>query len=112
MKLPAETKGHYTVWVSQPGQRVRAARYAVDGDRLVVFGDEDGFSDLREGDRVFATINELHSGPPLVTFPVTVHELGGDDVSLGVFADVVGHRQLATTYDGAKATRRLIALQA
>jgi hypothetical protein len=112
MKLPAETKGHYTVWVSQTGHHVGTARYAVDGESLVVFGDDGDLRDLREGDRVFATINELHSGPPLVTFPVTVHELRPDEVSLGVFADVVGHRRLATSYEAARESRRLLALQA
>jgi hypothetical protein len=110
MALPAATKGHYSVWISRPGHRATAERYAVDGDKLVVFGDG-RLSDLHDGDRVAATINELHSGPPLVTFTVTVHELAPDEVGLGVFGDVVGHRQLTTTYAQAKATRRLLALQ-
>lgn len=46
-----------------------------------------------------------------MTFPVTVHELAAGDVALGVFADVVGHRQLTTTYEQARADRRLLALQ-
>ena len=110
MALPAETKGHYSVWISRPGHRTSGERYAVDGDKLIVFGD-DTLADLHDGDRVSATINELHSGPPLVTFPVTVHELGANEVGLGVFADVVGHRQLTTSYDKARASRRLLALQ-
>lgn len=108
--LPAETKGHYTVWVSRPGHRPSGERYVVDGERLVVFGDQ-ALADLHEGDRVSATINELHSGPPLVTFPVTVHELASDEIGLGVFADVVGHHQLSTTLERARETRRLLALQ-
>ena len=110
MALPAEIKGHYSVWISRPGHRATGERYAVDGDNLVVFGD-DRLSDLHDGDRVTATINELHSGPPLVSFPVTVHELAPEEVGLGVFGDVVGHRRLATTYEQAKATSRLLALQ-
>ena len=110
MAMPAEIKGHYSLWITRPGHRAAAERYAVDGDTLVVFGDE-RLSDLHDGDRVSATIYELHSGPPLVTFPVTVHELAPEEVGLGVFADVVGHRQLTTTYEQAKATRRLLALQ-
>ena len=110
MKLPVEIKGHYSVWISRPGHRSTAERYAVDGDELGVFGD-DRLSDLHDGDRVTATINELHSGPPLVTFPVTVHELVPEEVSLGVFGDVVGHRRLSSTYEQAKATSRLLALQ-
>lgn len=109
MTLPAEIKGHYSVWITRPGHRASAERYAVDGDRLVVFGDE-RLSDLHDGDRVAATIYELHSGPPLVTFPVTVRVLAPNEVGLGVFADVVGHRQLTTTYNQAKDTRRLLAL--
>ncbi len=110
MGLPTETKGHYSVWVSRPGHRVSAERYAVDGDRLIVFGDT-RLADLRDGDRVSATIYELHNGPPLVTFPVTVRELAPEQVGLGVFADVVGHRQIDTTYEQARAERRLLALQ-
>ena len=110
MALPAQTKGHYSVWVSRPGHRATPERYSVDGEKLIVFGDE-RLADLHDGDRVSATINDLHSGPPLVTFPVTVHELASDEVGLGVFGDVVGHRQLTTTYEQAKATRRLLALQ-
>ncbi len=110
MGLPAEVKGHYSVWVSRPGHHASAERYAVDGEQLVVFGDT-RLADLRDGDRVAATIYELHNGPPLVTFPVTVHELRPDQVGLGLFADVVGHRQLDSTYEEARATRRLLALQ-
>ena len=110
MALPAETKGHYSVWVSRPGHRTSAQRYGIDGDKLIVFGDE-RLADLQDGDRVSATIHELHNGPPLVTFAVTVRQLNSDEVGLGVFADVVGHRHLTTTYEQAKATRRLLALQ-
>ena len=110
MALPAETQGHYSVWVSRPGHRASAERYAVDGDKLIVFGDQ-RLADLQDGDRVSATINELHSGPPLVTFPVSVREVASDEVGRGVFADVVGHRHLTITYEQSKATRRLLALQ-
>jgi hypothetical protein len=61
--------------------------------------------------RVSATIYELHSGPPLVTFPVTVHELTPGDLAMGLFADVVGHRQLTTAYAEAKSSSRMLALQ-
>jgi hypothetical protein len=77
---------------------------------LIVFGDE-RLADLHDGDRVSATIYELHNGPPLVTFPVTVHEFASDEVGLGVFADVIGHHQRNTHHEHAEATRRLLALQ-
>ena len=77
---------------------------------MIVFSDE-RLADLHDGDRVSATIYELHNGPPLVTFPVTVHELARDEVGFGVFADVVGHGQLTTTYEQARATRRLLSRQ-
>jgi hypothetical protein len=110
MPLPAATKGHYSVWISWPGHRASAERYAVDGDRLVVLGD-DRLSDLHDGDRVSATIHEFHCGPPIVSFPATVHELDPDEIGLGVFADVVGHRHLIGSYEHARTTRRLLALQ-
>lgn len=110
MALPAATKGHYSVRLTRPGARAAVERYAVDGERLIVFGDE-RLADLRDGDTVSATIYELHNGPPLVTFPVTVHELASDAVGLGVFGDVVGHRKLTTTFEEARATRRLLSLQ-
>lgn len=110
MGLPAETKGHYSVWVSRPGHHAHGERYALDGDRLLVFGDTQ-LADLNEGDQVSATIYELHNGPPLVTFPVTVHELNPDQVGLGVFADVVGHRHIDRSYEQERAHRRILALQ-
>ncbi len=110
MGLPVETKGHYSVWVSRPGHRACGVRYAVDGDRLDVFGDT-SLADLNEGDRVAATIYELHNGPPLVTFSATVHELTPDQVGLGVFADIVGHRQIDHSYEEERAHRRILALQ-
>jgi hypothetical protein len=87
---------------------VSVERYAV-GDRLILFG-PDRLADLREGDRVTATICELHNGPPLASFPAPVHEVGSDKVGLGVFADVVGHRQRTISYEQAKASLRLLAL--
>ncbi|GAC1604729.1 MAG: hypothetical protein NVS3B21_34130 [Acidimicrobiales bacterium] len=111
MSLPAASSRHFSVWLSRPGHRASAERYAVDGDSLIVLGD-DRLADLREGDEVSATIYELHSGPPLVTFPVTIHEISPEAVSLGLFADVIGHRQLTMGWTEAKSSSRLLALQA
>jgi hypothetical protein len=110
MALPAGTKGHYSLWLTRSGHRAAPDRYAVDGERFIVFGDE-RLADLHDGDRVSATIYELHNGPPLVSFPVTVHELASEEVGLGVFGEVLGHRQLTTTFEQAKATRHLLSLQ-
>ena len=110
MSLPAASKGHYSVWVSRPAHRASAERYIADGDALIVSGDNQ-LADLHDGDEVSATIYELHGGPPLVTFPVTVRELAPNEVPLGLFADVVGHRQLTASYEEAKSTSRLLALQ-
>ena len=45
MLLPAPAKGHHTVWVHGPSCPPRAVRYAVDGERLVCFGQR-GWGDL------------------------------------------------------------------
>ena len=40
MSLPAAVTSHHTAWVLIPGSTAHPVRYAVDGDRLVCFGDE------------------------------------------------------------------------
>lgn len=111
MTLPREASRHHTVWISMPGRPASAERYAVDADRLVVFGDS-RLGDLHEGDRVEATICEIHDGSPIVSFPVIVHELPATQVELGLFGEVMGNRPVATTWESARAEHRLLALQA
>lgn len=111
MALPGEARKYHSVWVSGGAHRPVLVRYAVDGDSLVCFGDG-RLAEFADGERVAATIHDLHDGPPLVTFPVTVRELAPEEVELGLFADVVGHRQLTTSYEDARASRRLVALVA
>jgi hypothetical protein len=111
MALPPEARKSHSVWVSRPGHRPVMVRYAAEGDALVCFGDH-GLGGAAEGERVTASIHGLHCGPPLVTFSATVHEVAPEQVELGLFAEVFGHRHMGTTWQDARAGRRLLALQA
>ena len=110
MRLPNEARKAHTVWVSWLGHRSVPVRYAVEGEELVCFGD-DGLAGVVDGQRVSAMIGDLHSGPLLVTFSATVHELPEAEVGLGLLAEVAGHRKLDMSWEKARTTRRLLALR-
>jgi hypothetical protein len=95
-----------------------SVRYAADDDRLVCLGD-DGLASVPAGSRLVASLRGLACGPQVRTFWVRVEELAGEDVSLGVLAEVVGDRSLGRTMDEVNRTledirsrRRLVGLAA
>jgi hypothetical protein len=95
-----------------------AVRYAADDDRLVCLGD-DGLASVPAGSRLVASLRGLACGPQVRTFWVRVEDLAGDDVTLGVLAEVVGDRPLGRTSDevnrsleAIRSGRRLVALAA
>ena len=118
MSLPAEVHGHHTIWVEVPGGRTAAVRYAMDGDRIVCFGD-DGLSGVADGARLTAGVRGLASGPPEANFWVRVKELAPADVSIALLSDIVGDRPLGRSGDevlrnleAMRSSRRLFALEA
>ena len=118
MALPAEVKGHQTVWVDVPGGRTRAVRVVADGDHLVCFGD-DGLSGVADGAGLFASVRGLACGPLEKYFRVRLRDLNPDDVSLSLLSDLLGDTPLGRTSDEVGATleslrssRRVVALEA
>lgn len=107
--LPPEVRKRTTVWVSDGQRLARPIRYGVDGESLVCFGD-DGLADVPAGSRVSVTLHELHDGPPLLRFDAVLRDLSPSDVSLGMVAEIVGHRSHVESYDEIRRTRRIVAL--
>jgi hypothetical protein len=117
MSLPSEVRQHHTIWVDVPDGRNTGIRYAVDGDRVVCFGD-DGLSGAVDGTRLTADVRGLASGPPDASFWVRVKDLAPEDVSVALLSDIVGHRPLGRSADEVvgnlevmRHSRRLVALE-
>lgn len=117
MSLPSEVRGHHTVWVEVPDGRTVAVRYAMDGDRIVCFGD-DGLSGVTNGARLTAGVRSLASGPPEANFWVRLQELRFDEVPVALLSDIVGHTPLGRDADemlrnleAMRRSRRLVALE-
>lgn len=116
MPLPAAAKKHHTVWVHAPGGRPRAARYAVDGDRIVCFGDGP-LADIADGTRVTAVIHEIATGPPLTEFPALLQVVDAQNVERNALFELLDHVPLGRTaeeveaaFEWHRSTRRLVAL--
>lgn len=115
MTLPREFSNHHTVWVGCDTCSSRATRYAVDGDGLVVFGDD--LPGLADGTRVTLRVHEIAGGPLLAELPATVHEVRGEDVGEAAMYELLDHVPLGRTSDEVRrgmehhrATRRVLAL--
>ena len=83
MTLPAEVTRHHTAWVHCAECRPHPVRYAVDGDRLVCFGDQLP-ANATNGRQVFVTVHEIAGGPALAELTGTIHDVAADDLDLGV----------------------------
>ena len=108
--LPADARKRSTFWVTDGEARPHPIRCGVDGDSLYCFGDE--LAAMAAGTRVSVTLYELHSGPPIVTFPATVREVDPAAVSLGLVSDIVGYKSHAESFDELRRTRRIVELAA
>jgi hypothetical protein len=118
MSLPSEVRQHHTIWVDLPDGRNAGIRYAMDGDRLVCFGDDE-LGGAADGVRLTADVRGLASGPPEASFWVRVKELVPEEVSIALLSDIVGSRPLGRSADEVLGTleamrhsRRLVALEA
>ncbi|MCZ7526397.1 MAG: hypothetical protein M5U14_08515 [Acidimicrobiia bacterium] len=97
MPLPPGATSHHTVWVQAgPGARPVPARYAVDGERLVAFGD-DGLAGIPDGSRVTITVHEIAGGPALGSSGAVVRTLEPDAVTTNVLAELLAHVPLGRT---------------
>jgi hypothetical protein len=81
---------HHTVWLHCSHCAARAERYALDGERLVVFGDR-AFAHVSDGTRAFASVHEIAGGPALVQLSVRVREVEGSHVDRQVLLELLDH---------------------
>ena len=116
MTLPTEVRSHHTIWVERPDGRTAGIRYAMDGDRIVCFGD-DGLTGVPDGARLTAGVRGIATGPPEADFWIRVQDLKPDEVSIALLSDIVGTAPLGRTADEVNGkleemrhSRRLVAL--
>jgi hypothetical protein len=116
MSLPAGVSSHHTAWVAAPDGAPHPVRYAVDGDRLVCFGD-DGLVGLADRARVSVSVHEIAGGQAVARFGASLQELAPDAVALSTLSDLLEHVALGRTLDEVRARldeqrarRRIVAL--
>ena len=114
MTLPAPVARHHTAWVHCATCRPHAVRYAVDGDRMICFGDELP-DDARDGRLVFVAVHEIAGGQSVAELTTTLRDVAADDVDGNAVLDLLEHVPLGRTrreVDAALArhrARRLVA---
>jgi hypothetical protein len=115
MALPATVTKQHTAWVGCNECRPRPVRYAVDGDRIVCFGDELP-PGAHDGRRVFVTVHEIAGGQALATLTGTVRDLDVDDTDPNTVLELLDHVSLGRTMTEVQAAieqhrrRRLVAV--
>lgn len=96
MTLPAEVTRHHTAWVHCAGRQPHPVRYAVDGDRMVRFGDQLP-ADATNGRPVFVTVHEIAGRPAVAQLNGTVHDVAADDLDPNAILDLLEHVSLGRT---------------
>jgi hypothetical protein len=91
-------------------------RYAVDGDRLICFGDE-ALHDVPDGTRVSASVHEIAGGHEVAAFGAAVRELPAADVPAEALLELLAHVPLGRNLRDVEASlvrhrdgRRVVAL--
>ena len=113
MTLPDTVNRHHTAWVHCDACAPHPIRYAIDGERLVCFGDQLP-TEAASGRRVTVTVHEIAGGPPLAEFAGPLHDVNADEVDPNAILDLLEHVPLGRTRserDAAIArhrTRRLV----
>ncbi len=116
MTLSAEVVRHHTAWVRGPHSAPNNVRYAVDGDRLVCFGDQLP-DDATDGGQVFVTVHEIAGGRALAQMGGTVHDIAADDLDPNAILDLLEHVSLGSNAGEVNAAiarhrqRRLVVLE-
>ena len=118
MPLPAGVSNHHTAWVAPPGGSAHPVRYAVDGARLVCFGD--GFlADVPDQARVSVSIHEIAGigGHLISSFGASLRRLTPPEVEINALSELLEHVALGRTLGEVEAklaeqrtTRRVIEL--
>jgi hypothetical protein len=115
MTLPSSLGRYHTAWVSCAECRPHPVRYAIDGDRMVCFGDELE-PDAESGRRVFVTVHEIAGGPEVVQLTGAMRDLPPDEVDPNALLDLLEHVSLGRNAAEVEAgiarhrSRRLVAL--
>ncbi|MGZ4801584.1 MAG: hypothetical protein ACXV9P_03190 [Acidimicrobiia bacterium] len=102
MTLPSAVTSHHTAWMNGPGAVPHPVRYAVDGDRLVCFGDE-FLSNVDEGARVSVVIHEIAGGQRVAAFSASLHQLLPESVTTNALVELLEHVALGRTLDEVEA---------
>jgi hypothetical protein len=98
MTLPNGVSSHHTVWVRPPGAEPHPLRYAVDGDRLICFGDGT-LEGVRDGARVALTIHEIAGGHQVAAFGAAVRELRAAEVPTEALLELLAHVPLGRSLE-------------
>ncbi|MBK5287910.1 MAG: hypothetical protein JJE46_05515 [Acidimicrobiia bacterium] len=116
MPLPVEVGSHHTVWVHPPGGVAHPVRYAVDGDRLVCFGDGI-LAAVPDGTHVSASIHEIAGGQAVAAFGASFCELAPESVGADALLELLAHvpmgrdlDEVETHIEQQRADRRIVAL--
>lgn len=116
MSLPTAVTSHHTAWVSSPGRQPHPVRYAVDGDKLVCFGDA-GLEGVPDHTHVSVSIHEIAGGQVVAQFGAALHLLTPDEVSTNALVELLDHVVLGRTLaevqihlDDQRANRRILEL--
>jgi hypothetical protein len=102
MSLPATVTKHHTAWIGCDDCRPHPIRYAVDGDRIVCFGDELP-ADASDGRRVFVTVHEIAGGQALASLTGTVRDLDVAGIDPNAVLELLEHVALGRTMDEVQA---------
>ena len=98
LPLPPGVSSHHTAWVTPPAGSAHPVRYAVDGERLVCFGD--GFlAEVEDHARVSVSIHEIAGagGHLLASFSASLRELAAEEVGAEALIELLEHVALGRT---------------
>ena len=98
MSLSAAAASHHTAWVSVSGSTAHPVRYAVDGNRLVCFGDE-RLVHVPDNTQVSVSIHEIAGGRLVAAFGALLHDLSPDAVSMNALAELLDHVPLGRSLE-------------
>ncbi len=98
MPMPASVKSFHTAWLTPQGGQPHPVRYAVDGQRLVCFGD-DTLAHVPDGSRVSVSIHDIAGGQSREAFTASLRRLTPDDVDMNALAELLAHVPLGRTIE-------------
>jgi hypothetical protein len=96
MPLPDSVSRHHTAWIHCADCPPHPVRYAVDAQRMVVFGD-DLPAGATNGRQVFVTIHEIAGGPALAEMNLILHDVSADELDPNAVLELLEHVSLGRT---------------